>query len=454
MQTSPLIKCQIISTADKQKPIYSISIEDGDEVQRRFNDFEKFYEKVRESGLLSSAIGTPPKKKFLQADTKLADKRKLWVEQFTHELILNHSDKEIVQKFFEMDTFREDEMVCLGSSERKNAKPSDFDFLKTIGKGSFGRVYLVRHRVNRKLYAMKVMGKEHIKKRNEVKHIMAERNVLISNVNHPFLVALHYSFQTKDKLYFVLDYLNGGELFFHLQKERHFSEARSRFYTAEIGSALGHLHDNNIIYRDLKPENLLLDRSGHVILTDFGLCKENMNPTDTTETFCGTPEYLAPEILLKKPYDRTVDWWCLGSVLYEMLVGLPPFYSKDRAEMYERILHQKLAVPPTVTPSCRDILNKLLDKVCDRRLGAVDDFNEIKSHSFFTPIDFEKLQRKELKPPFVPKIKDELDVSQIDREFTSQQPNPGFAYSRNIRYSSRHRLPWIQLRIIVNYYQT
>uniref|UniRef100_A0A915A541 Uncharacterized protein n=1 Tax=Parascaris univalens TaxID=6257 RepID=A0A915A541_PARUN len=140
--------------------------------------------------------------------------------------------------------------------------------------------------------------------------------------------------------------------------------------------------------RDLKPENLLLDRSGHVILTDFGLCKENMNSTDTTETFCGTPEYLAPEILLKKPYDRTVDWWCLGSVLYEMLVGL------------------------------------LLDKVCDRRLGAVDDFNEIKSHSFFTPIDFEKLQRKELKPPFVPKIKDELDVSQIDREFTSQQPNP------------------------------
>ncbi|KHN79910.1 Serine/threonine-protein kinase sgk-1 [Toxocara canis] len=423
MQSSPLIKCNTITTAEKHKPIYSITIEDGDEVQRRFNDFEKLYEKVRQNGFLSNKIGTPPKKKFLQADTKLLDKRKLWVEQFTHDLVLNHSDKEIVQKFFGMDTFRADDIVCLGSSERKNARPSDFDFLKTIGKGSFGRVYLVRHRTDRKLYAMKVMGKEHIKKRNEVKHIMAERNVLISNINHPFLVALHYSFQTKDKLYFVLDYLNGGELFFHLQKERHFSEARSRFYAAEIGSALGYLHDNNIIYRDLKPENLLLDRSGHVILTDFGLCKENMHPSDTTETFCGTPEYLAPEILLKKPYDRTVDWWCLGSVLFEMLVGLPPFYSKDRAEMYERILHQKLVVPPTATPTCKDILNKLLHKDCEKRLGSIDDFREIKSHSFFTPIDFDKLQRKELKPPFIPKIKDDLDVSQIDREFTSQQPN-------------------------------
>ncbi|VDD96915.1 unnamed protein product [Enterobius vermicularis] len=187
------------------------------------------------------------------------------------------------------------------------------------------KVYLVRHPADKKVYAMKVMGKEHIRRRNEVKHIMAERNVLIRNIEHPFLVSLHYSFQTKDKLYFVLDYLNGGELFFHLQKDRHFSESRSKFYAAEIACALGYLHDNNIIYRDLKPENLLLDRSGYVILTDFGLCKEGMKSNDTTETFCGTPEYLAPEILLKRPYDRTVDWWCLGSVLFEMLVGLVSF---------------------------------------------------------------------------------------------------------------------------------
>ncbi|MFH4974481.1 hypothetical protein AB6A40_001190 [Gnathostoma spinigerum] len=272
---------------------------------------------------------------------------------------------------------------------------------------------------------MKVMGKEHIKKRNEVKHIMAERNVLISNINHPFLVSLHYSFQTKDKLYFVLDYLNGGELFHHLQKERHFPEPRARFYAAEIGTALGYLHENNIIYRDLKPENLLLDRHGHVVLTDFGLCKENMNEKDTTDTFCGTPEYLAPEILQKRPYDRTVDWWCLGSVLYEMLIGLPPFYSKDRTQMYERILHMKLTIPISCSSACKNLIYGLLEKDNKRRTGFQRDFDEIKNHMFFASIDWEKLVNRQVKPPFVPKIKDEMDVSHIDKEFTSQQPNPG-----------------------------
>nr|XP_035928407.1 serine/threonine-protein kinase Sgk2-like [Halichoerus grypus] len=184
------------------------------------------------------------------------------------------------------------------------------------------QVLLAKHKSDGMFYAVKVLQKKSILKKKEQNHIMAERSVLLKNVQHPFLVGLRYSFQTPEKLYFVLDYVNGGELFFHLQRERRFLEPRARFYAAEVASALGYLHSLNVIYRDLKPENILLDCQGHVVLTDFGLCKEGVEPEETTSTFCGTPEYLAPEVLRKEPYDRAVDWWCLGAVLYEMLQGL------------------------------------------------------------------------------------------------------------------------------------
>uniref|UniRef100_A0A4W5JXR7 Serum/glucocorticoid regulated kinase 1 n=1 Tax=Hucho hucho TaxID=62062 RepID=A0A4W5JXR7_9TELE len=182
------------------------------------------------------------------------------------------------------------QQMNLGPSSNPTAKPSDFHFLKVIGKGSFGKVLLARHRTDDQFYAVKVLQKKAILKKKEEKHIMSERNVLLKNIKHPFLVGLHYSFQTADKLYFVLDYINGGELFYHLQRERCFLEPRARFYTAEIASALGYLHSLNIVYRDLKPENILLDSQGHIILTDFGLCKENIEQNGTTSTFCGTPE--------------------------------------------------------------------------------------------------------------------------------------------------------------------
>ena len=178
-----------------------------------------------------------------------------------------------------------------------------------IGRGSFGKVFMAIHKLEDKIYAVKVLSKEAIIKRNEVKHVMTERNVLIRNLRHPFLVGLHYSFQSADKLYFVLDYVNGGELFYHLSHQRTFPEARVRFYAAEIAHAIGYMHSNMIIYRDLKPENILIDNEGHIKLTDFGLCKEDIHATTTTNTFCGTPEYLAPEILKKLPYTRAVDWW-------------------------------------------------------------------------------------------------------------------------------------------------
>ncbi|CAK5082272.1 unnamed protein product [Meloidogyne enterolobii] len=253
---------------------------------------------------------------------------------------------------------------------------------------------------------------------------MAEKNVLLKNINHPFLVSLHYSFQTKNKLYFVLDFLNGGELFFHLQKERSFCESKARFYSAEMASAIGYLHEQNIIYRDLKPENILLDRYGHVVLTDFGLCKEGIKSKDTTNTFCGTPEYLAPEVIEKKPYDRTVDWWCLGCVLFEMLFGLPPFYSKNQQEMYQKIINQQLIIPSNISLSARNFLQRILRKNRFERLGA-RNFDEICFHPFFALIDWEKLNKREIRAPFIPKIRSETDTVNISRTFTDIEPNPG-----------------------------
>uniref|UniRef100_A0A493STP2 non-specific serine/threonine protein kinase n=1 Tax=Anas platyrhynchos platyrhynchos TaxID=8840 RepID=A0A493STP2_ANAPP len=277
------------------------------------------------------------------------------------------------------------QQINLGPSSNPHAKPSDFHFLKVIGKGSFGKVLLARHKAEEQFYAVKVLQKKAILKKKEEKHIMSERNVLLKNVKHPFLVGLHFSFQTADKLYFVLDYINGGELFYHLQRERCFLEPRARFYAAEIASALGYLHSLNIVYRDLKPENILLDSQGHIVLTDFGLCKENIEHNGTTSTFCGTPEYLAPEVLHKQPYDRTVDWWCLGAVLYEMLYGLPPFYSRNTAEMYDNILNKPLQLKPNITNSARHLLEGLLQKDRTKRLGAKEDFSGPSDLRHFDP---------------------------------------------------------------------
>uniref|UniRef100_G3NCN3 Serine/threonine-protein kinase Sgk1 n=1 Tax=Gasterosteus aculeatus aculeatus TaxID=481459 RepID=G3NCN3_GASAC len=297
-------------------------------------------------------------------------------------------------------------------------KPCDFDYLKIIGKGSFGKVLLARHKESTKYYAVKVLQKKIILKKKEQKHIMAERSVLMKNIKHPFLVGLHYSFQTTDKLYFVLDYVNGGELFYHLQRERIFLEPRARFYAAEIASALGYLHSLHIVYRDLKPENILLDSSGHIVLTDFGLCKEGLTDNSTTTTFCGTPEYLAPEVLQKQAYDRTVDWWCLGSVLYEMLYGLPPFYSRNTAEMYNNILHKAPVLKPNVSNSGRELLEGLLQKDRTKRLGVKDDFLDLKYHSFFSPINWEDLMSKKITPPFIPSVSGPTDLQHFDPEFT------------------------------------
>ncbi|KAH6685962.1 kinase-like domain-containing protein [Plectosphaerella plurivora] len=306
-------------------------------------------------------------------------------------------------------------------------KLEEFELLKVVGKGSFGKVMQVRKKDTNRIYALKTIRKAHIISRSEVAHTLAERSVL-AQINNPFIVPLKFSFQSPEKLYFVLAFVNGGELFHHLQKEQRFDVNRSRFYTAELLCALECLHGFNVIYRDLKPENILLDYQGHIALCDFGLCKLDMKDGDRTNTFCGTPEYLAPELLMGQGYNKTVDWWTLGVLLYEMLTGLPPFYDENTNEMYRKILSEPLHFPghDIVPPAAKDLLTKLLNRNPEERLGA-NGSAEIKAHPFFHAIDWRKLLQRKYEPAFKPSVIDALDTANFDEEFTKEAPQESYA---------------------------
>ncbi|RYP71920.1 hypothetical protein DL771_004523 [Monosporascus sp. 5C6A] len=305
-------------------------------------------------------------------------------------------------------------------------KIEDFELLKLVGKGSFGKVMQVRKKDTSRIYALKTIRKAHIISRSEVAHTLAERSVL-AQINNPFIVPLKFTFQSPEKLYFVLAFVNGGELFHHLQKEQRFDVNRARFYTAELLCALECLHGFNVIYRDLKPENILLDYQGHIALCDFGLCKLDMKDEDRTNTFCGTPEYLAPELLMGQGYNKTVDWWTLGVLLYEMLTGLPPFYDENTNEMYRKILSEPLHFPgaDVVPPAAKDLLSKLLNRDPAQRLGA-NGSAEIKAHPFFHAIDWRKLLQRKYEPTFKPNVVDALDTTNFDPEFTSEAPQDSY----------------------------
>lgn len=322
---------------------------------------------------------------------------------------------------------------------------SDFKIIRVIGKGSFGKVFLVRRHSTGTIYAMKVLKKENILKRNQVEHTKTERSVL-GYVRHPFIVGLHAAFQTTEKLFFVLDYCAGGELFCHLQKLGKFPEGRARFYTAELTLALQHVHSLGVVYRDLKPENVLLDARGHVRLTDFGLSKEGVTAHHKgAHSFCGTPEYLAPEILARRGHGRAVDWWSLGALLYEMLTGLPPFYSRDREQLFEGIKHGQLTYPAYLSHHAKRLLRSLLKREPSDRLGSgASDADEIKAHAFFASIDFDGLLDGSIAPPWTPHVVGSLDTSQFDREFTSlpiHSPPTGYSPGRPNRAANRGRVP-------------
>lgn len=339
---------------------------------------------------------------------------------------------------------------CCGGSEGEDKKrkgknganlnpsltPDDFELLKVVGKGSFGKVFQVRKKDTGNIYAMKVLKKEQLLKRKQVAHTQTERKVL-EEIDNPFIVSLRFAFQTQDKLYMVLDYFTGGELFFHLKSNGRFSEELARFYAAEITLALECLHKHTIVYRDLKPENVLLDEEGHIRLTDFGLSKESISGNTLTHTFCGTPEYLAPEVIHGAGYNKAVDWWSLGTLLYEMITGLPPFFNTNVHIMYERIMRAQLTFPPYVSPEAVSLLTGLLQRNPAARLGSGPrDAEELKEHPFFKSIDWTKLYNKQITPPFKPFTKDgATDVSNIDEEFRKEIPrdtpvNPSTLKSR------------------------
>eukprot|EP00735_Rhodelphis_limneticus_P014091 TRINITY_DN807_c0_g1::TRINITY_DN807_c0_g1_i1::g.25283::m.25283 TRINITY_DN807_c0_g1::TRINITY_DN807_c0_g1_i1::g.25283 ORF type:complete len:395 (+),score=100.76,sp/P54644/KRAC_DICDI/51.80/2e-122,Pkinase/PF00069.20/1.7e-73,Pkinase_Tyr/PF07714.12/9.7e-31,Pkinase_C/PF00433.19/5.7e-11,Kinase-like/PF14531.1/5.2e+02,Kinase-like/PF14531.1/0.00044,APH/PF01636.18/0.042,Kdo/PF06293.9/0.11 TRINITY_DN807_c0_g1_i1:85-1185(+) len=305
-------------------------------------------------------------------------------------------------------------------SKEPHVTMDDFELIKVIGKGSYGKVMLVKKKDTGRLYAMKVLKKANILQKKQVEHTKTERHVL-GTIKHPFIVTLHYAFQTPDKLHFVLDYCSGGELFFHLSRLGRFDEELTRFYASELLLAIGHLHSMGIIYRDLKPENVLLDEEGHLRLADFGLSKEGITEsTEGAHSFCGSPEYLAPEVLEEKGHGKAVDWWSLGSLIYEMLTGLPAFYSHDRQKLFRNILSAQLTIPAFLSEDASDLLKKLLQRDPAQRLGSKSDAEDLKKHPFFKKVDFNAIMERKLSPPFHPhKIANKADTSNFDPEFTS-----------------------------------
>ncbi|ORE22269.1 kinase-like protein [Rhizopus microsporus] len=299
--------------------------------------------------------------------------------------------------------------------QRKNKpqlKLDDFKLSRTLGTGSFGRVHLAQSKHNDRYYAIKVLKKSEVVRLKQVEHTNNEKHILETTAN-PFMVNLWGTFQDDIYLYMVMDYVPGGELFSILRKNKRFPDHVARFYAAEVVLVIEYLHSKKIIYRDLKPENVLIDVNGHIKITDFGFAKY---VSDITWTLCGTPDYLAPEVIQSKGYGPAVDWWSLGILIFEMLAGYPPFYDDDYLKLYEKIIQGRIKWPAYFDPHARDLLKRLLTGDLSRRFGNLKaGAQDIKDHRWFSEIDFVKLANKQVKPPYVPNIKGEGDCSHFDK---------------------------------------
>uniref|UniRef100_A0A3B5AT47 protein kinase C n=1 Tax=Stegastes partitus TaxID=144197 RepID=A0A3B5AT47_9TELE len=300
----------------------------------------------------------------------------------------------------------------------------DFKCISVLGRGHFGKVLLAEYKKSSKLYAIKALKKGDIVTRDEVDSLMCEKRIfeVINGSQHPFLVNLYGCFQTADHVCFVMAYSPGGDLMTHIHTSI-FTEKQARFYSSCVLLGLEFLHQNKIVYRDLKLDNLLMDADGFVRIADFGLCKEGMGHGDRTSTFCGTPEFLAPEVLTDNNYTRSVDWWGLGVLIYEMLVGESPFPGDDEEEVFDSIVNDDVSYPRFLSPESVSLIQKLLQKNPESRLGAgEEDASAIKRHKFFQGMDWDALLAKKVKPPFLPVIRAPQDVSNFDEEFTRLKP--------------------------------
>eukprot|EP00347_Sterkiella_histriomuscorum_P024519 403330825 len=298
----------------------------------------------------------------------------------------------------------------------------DFRILSIVGKGTFGKVYLVQHIVSKRFFAMKSIRKDIVIEHDSLENLHLEKLILLQ-VNHPFIISMEFVFIKSLRIYFIMDFIRGGELFKHLSESKRFSEDRTRFYSAQVALALGYLHKARIIYRDMKPENILLNHDGYILLADFGLAKINDIEGDEPNSFCGTPEYLSPEMIVGSGHDHTLDWWALGILIYEMIIGIPPFYNKNKHQMYYLIQHAPIRWPEkerhgiSVSEEAKDLISRLLEKDRKKRLGQKNDVDDVLGHPFFKGIDLEKLIKKELPPPFIPKLQSEYDLSNFDQKY-------------------------------------
>uniref|UniRef100_A0A672TQW9 Protein kinase C n=1 Tax=Strigops habroptila TaxID=2489341 RepID=A0A672TQW9_STRHB len=295
----------------------------------------------------------------------------------------------------------------------------DFVLHKMLGKGSFGKVFLAELKSTDQYFAVKALKKDVVLMDDDVECTMVEKRVLSLAWEHPFLTHVFCTFQTKENLFFVMEYLNGGDLMFHIQSCHKFDLPRATFYAAEIICGLQFLHSKGIIYRDLKLDNVLLDNEGHIKIADFGMCKENMFGDAKTSTFCGTPDYIAPEILLGQKYNTSVDWWSFGVLLYEMLIGQSPFHGQDEEELFQSIRMDNPFYPRWLDKDAKDILLKLFVREPERRLGARGN---IRQHAFFQEINWEALEERRMEPPFKPRVKSPSDCSNFDKEFLNEKP--------------------------------
>jgi len=321
-----------------------------------------------------------------------------------------------------------------GNQINKGFGFTDFDLIKVIGRGSYAKVLLVRLKESKRLYAMKVIKKELVCDEEDIDWVQTEKHVFETASNHPFLVGLHSCFQSSSRLFFVIEYINGGDLMFHMQRQRKLPEEHARFYSAEITLALHFLHERGIIYRDLKLDNVLLDSEGHIRLTDYGMCKEGMTrPGDVTSTFCGTPNYIAPEILRGDDYSFSVDWWALGVLMYEMMAGRSPFDTgpamgaenpdqNTEELLFQIILERVIRIPRSLSVRASRVLKGFLNKNPEHRLGCEGEngFQDIINHEFFRTIDWRLLEEKQLSPPYKPYVRDEMGLDNFDTQFTEE----------------------------------